>query len=51
VARAFKSCVGDGIGVRVIVGVEVEGSVRVGARVDVEVAWTVAITEAGSGGV
>jgi len=49
VANALRSCVGEGIGVRVIVCVAVGGCVRVGARVEVEAAEVVGVTEAVSG--
>ena len=43
VASTLRSCVGEGLGVRVIV------PVAVGGRVEVEAARTVGVTEAGSG--
>ena len=49
VASTLRSCVGEGLGVRVIVPVAVGGCVRVGGRVEVEAARTVGVTEAGSG--
>jgi hypothetical protein len=51
VASALRFCVGDGSGVRVIVGVTVGGSVLVGERVEVGVACVVDVTEVVSGAV
>jgi hypothetical protein len=49
VASALRFRVGDGIGVRVIVGVAVGGSVRVGEGVNVGVSGVVGVTEAVTG--
>ena len=49
VARAPRSCVGDGMEVRVMVRVAVGGTVRVSDGVNVNVDWRVAVTEPGSG--
>ena len=49
VASALRFWVGEGIGVRVIVGVTVGGSVRVGEGVNVGVPGVVDGTVAGSG--
>ena len=49
VASAPRSCVGDGMAVRVTVGVAVGGTVRVGDGVNVDVDSRVAVTEPGSG--
>ena len=45
---ALRFCVGEGRGVRVIVGVTLGSSVRVGDRVGVEEACVVEVTKAGS---
>jgi hypothetical protein len=47
VARAPRSCVGVGLGVRVIVAVAVGAWVRVGKEVDVEAKCVVAVMETG----